>query len=143
MSSLDACSAARTAKSSTLPAPTTDAQLVRVCPHDKLSTSITNCTSESSLATVQRKCQNKTSCELFASDSVFGDPCSGVYKYLAVGYRRNALDVSVDFNPRRHKGGGVNLTPSIFLVLNFCSLTDYQKLWHNCSLFVKTSFDPN
>ena len=52
-------------------------------------------------------------------------------------------------NPRRHKGGGggggaVNLTPpSIFLALNFCSLSDHQKLSHNCSLFVKTSFDPN
>ena len=56
-----------------------------VCPRDKLSTSVTNCTSESALAKVQSKCQNKTSCELFASDSVFGDPCGGVYKYLAVG----------------------------------------------------------
>ena len=34
-------------------------------------------------------------------------------------------------------------TPSIFLALNFCSLTDYQKLWHNCSLFVKTFSDRN
>ena len=57
-----------------------------ICPHYKLSTSVTNCTSESALAKVQSKCQNKTSCELFASDSVFGDPCSGVYKYLAVGF---------------------------------------------------------
>ena len=40
------------------------------------------------------------------------------------------------------KGGGVKLTPpAIFLALNFCSLTDCQKLWHNCSLFVNTSFD--
>ena len=48
-------------------------------------------------------------------------------------------------NPRRHKrrGGGQSDTPSIFLALNLCSLTDYQKLWHNCSLLVKTSFDPN
>ena len=42
------------------------------------------------------------------------------------------------FNSRRHGGGEVNLT-----AINFCSLTDYQKLWHNCSLFIKTSFDPN
>ena len=27
--------------------------------------------------------------------------------------------------------------------LNFCSLTDCQKLWHNCSLFVNTYFDTN
>ena len=42
-------------------------------------------------------------------------------------------------------GGGSNLTPplSVFLALNLYSLTDYQKLWNNCSLFVKTSFDPN
>ena len=31
-----------------------------------------------------------------------------------------------------------------FLALNFRSfMTDYQKLWYNCSLFVNTSFDPN
>ena len=24
-----------------------------------------------------------------------------------------------------------------------CSLTNYQELWHNCSLFVNTSFDTN
>ena len=33
--------------------------------------------------------------------------------------------------------------PSIFLALNFCSLTYYQNIWHNCSFFVKTSLDPN
>ena len=49
----------------------------------------------------------------------------------------------ISINPGRHKGGGVNLNPPpIFLALNFCSLTDYQKLWHNCSLFVKTYFNP-
>ena len=42
-------------------------------------------------------------------------------------------------------GGGLQLTPppSIFLALNLCSLTDCPKLWHNCSLFVNTSFDTN
>ena len=39
-------------------------------------------------------------------------------------------------------GGGAHFdTPLTFLALNFCSLTDYQKLFHNCSLFVKTFFD--
>ena len=42
-------------------------------------------------------------------------------------------------NSRRHKGG----SSLDFLALNFYSLTNYQKLWHNCSLFVKTSFDSN
>ena len=40
-------------------------------------------------------------------------------------------------------GGGQSDTPSIFLALNCFSLTDYQKVWHNCSLFVETPFDPN
>ena len=39
--------------------------------------------------------------------------------------------------------GQIDPHPSIFLALNFCSLTDCQKLWHNCSLFVNTSFDSN
>ena len=41
------------------------------------------------------------------------------------------------------RGGAQSDPPTIFLALNFCSLTDYQKLWHNCSLFVKTSLDFN
>ena len=47
------------------------------------------------------------------------------------------------FNPRSLEGGGQIDPPSIFLALNFYSLTDCQKLWHNCSLFVNTSFDTN
>ena len=41
------------------------------------------------------------------------------------------------------KGGGQINPPSILLAINVCSLTDCQKLWHNCSLFVNTSFDTN
>ena len=42
------------------------------------------------------------------------------------------------------RGGGDQIdTPSIFLALSFCSLSDCQKLWHNCSLFMNTSFDTN
>ena len=40
------------------------------------------------------------------------------------------------------RGGQID-SPSIFLALIFYSLTDCQKLWHNCSLFVNTSFDTN
>ena len=41
------------------------------------------------------------------------------------------------------RGEGQIDPPSIFLALIFCSLLDCQKLWHNCSLFVNTSFDTN
>ena len=46
-------------------------------------------------------------------------------------------EFSKSLNPRSLEGGG-GVNPSIFLALNFCSLTDCQKLWHNCSLFVNT-----
>ena len=38
---------------------------------------------------------------------------------------------------------GLRGPPLIFMALNFCSLTDYQKLCYNCSLFVNTCFDSN
>ena len=41
------------------------------------------------------------------------------------------------------RGGHIDPPPSIFLALNFYSFTDCQKLWHNCSLFVNTSFNTN
>ena len=42
------------------------------------------------------------------------------------------------------EGGGVKLIPlDFFLALNFRSQTDCRKLWHNCPLFVNTSFDFN
>ena len=43
-------------------------------------------------------------------------------------------------------GGGVvggQVDPLEYLALNFCSLTDYRKLWYNCSLLVKIYFDAN
>ena len=51
----------------------------------------------------------------------------------ASGSASKKLDFS--FNPRSLEG--------VLLALNFCSSTDCQKLWHNCSLFVNTSFDTN
>ena len=41
-------------------------------------------------------------------------------------------------------GGGVGwVSGQVFLPLNFCSFTNLQMLWHNCLLFVRTSFDLN
>ena len=55
------------------------------CPHQSILT--TNCNAGNSLAVVQSKCNNQASCELDSSNSVFGDPCVGTYKYLEVEYR--------------------------------------------------------
>ena len=54
-------------------------------------------------------------------------------KMLAIFKRSKTRNFkSVFLNPRRHDGGGgaiLNI-PSRFFALNFCSLADYQKLWH-------------
>ena len=57
----------------------------------------------------------------------------------------DSISISLTLEALGGGGGGVQLTPrpSIFLALYFCSLTDCQKHWHNCSLFVNTSFDTN
>lgn len=53
----------------------------------------TNCHSENTHAIVKGKCHDKPSCELYAHNSVFGDPCPGTYKYLRVMYE--CIDVFV------------------------------------------------
>ena len=57
------------------------------CPHQDQYTSKTNCHAENSHAIVEATCKDKPSCELFADNSVFGDPCFGTYKYLMVKYQ--------------------------------------------------------
>ncbi|XP_068743673.1 uncharacterized protein [Montipora capricornis] len=46
----------------------------------------TNCKAGKSLGIVQKACHGKARCVLSANNSVFGDPCIGTYKYLAVQY---------------------------------------------------------
>ena len=57
----------------------------KVCPganHDN-----TNCKGNGdSLQKVQRKCDGQSTCEVKASNSFFGDPCRGTFKYLQVSY---------------------------------------------------------
>ena len=74
----------------------------------------------------------------FRHDEKYAIPKYGVDNFKACNLFRQ-------FNPSSLEGGGgqIDPPPSIFLALNFCSLTDCQKLWHNCSLFVNTFFDTN
>ncbi|CAD5120030.1 DgyrCDS8611 [Dimorphilus gyrociliatus] len=46
-----------------------------------------NCASENSNAIVKRQCNGKSSCSVLAKNSVFGDPCPGIFKYLEVEYK--------------------------------------------------------
>ena len=45
-----------------------------------------NCHAETSQEVVSRLCDDLRQCEIGATNRVFGDPCSGVYKSLIVSY---------------------------------------------------------
>ena len=47
----------------------------------------TQCVSKSSKGRVIEQCQGKQKCKLPSTNSFFGDPCIGTYKYLQVTYR--------------------------------------------------------
>ena len=48
----------------------------------------TNCRANSNqvLHIVQRWCHNRRSCTVYSGNAHFGDPCSGIFKYLQVKY---------------------------------------------------------
>ena len=54
------------------------------CPHPKISD--LDCSASNSMSIVTSGCEGQTECELFASNSVYGDPCVNTYKYLEVHY---------------------------------------------------------
>ncbi|XP_077978220.1 uncharacterized protein LOC144433736 [Glandiceps talaboti] len=55
-----------------------------VCPH--LQMSDLNCHADNSMDIVKQSCDGQTSCEVDATNQVFGDPCGGTFKYLHVHY---------------------------------------------------------
>jgi len=55
-----------------------------VCPHS--ATSDQDCHAASSVGIVSAACSGQSSCEVSATNGVFGDPCGGTYKYLTVNY---------------------------------------------------------
>ncbi|XP_057301474.1 rhamnose-binding lectin-like isoform X2 [Hydractinia symbiolongicarpus] len=80
-------------KTLNLRCPTGTAIRITYANYGRLSTSIcpgvnshrtTTCRASSSFAKVSAACNGKRSCSIGASNRVFGDPCYGVYKYLAV-----------------------------------------------------------
>ncbi|XP_076813865.1 L-rhamnose-binding lectin CSL3-like [Clavelina lepadiformis] len=46
-----------------------------------------HCKAGNSLTIIKKNCQNKNSCVLKAHNSVFGDPCHGVVKYIKLVYQ--------------------------------------------------------
>ena len=59
-----------------------------ICTDTPHPTSRTDCGPNANhLGIVKNKCDGKTSCELEAKNSVFGDTCPGTYKYLEVDFK--------------------------------------------------------
>ena len=55
-----------------------------ICLHRAMGNS--RCRASSSLSVIMDLCQDETACTITPSNSMFGDPCSYVYKYLEVRY---------------------------------------------------------
>ncbi|XP_077866013.1 uncharacterized protein LOC144353309 [Saccoglossus kowalevskii] len=55
-----------------------------ICPHTAINT--TKCRAKSSLDVVYDQCDGQKSCAIMASNTIFGDPCYGTFKYLQVKY---------------------------------------------------------
>ncbi|XP_002730587.1 rhamnose-binding lectin-like [Saccoglossus kowalevskii] len=51
----------------------------------------TDCSSASSFSIVHEACERKTSCDIHAIHTLFGDPCVGTFKYLDVEYYCNQI----------------------------------------------------
>ncbi|XP_070568451.1 L-rhamnose-binding lectin CSL3-like [Ptychodera flava] len=47
---------------------------------------VTDCRADNSLSLVSGQCDGKSTCDVRASNDVFGDPCWGTFKYLDVTY---------------------------------------------------------
>ena len=58
-----------------------------VCPH--AATSDQGCHETMSTDIVRASCQSQVTCDVAATNGVFGDPCGGTYKYLTVNYLCN------------------------------------------------------
>jgi len=57
-----------------------------------------SCHAGGSLSVVQANCLGRNSCSVFASNSVFGDPCPGLGKALAIRYTYSSLNATSTFS---------------------------------------------
>ncbi|XP_072020462.1 uncharacterized protein [Amphiura filiformis] len=71
-----------------------------VCTNGPIRT--VNCAADNSLHVVQQRCEGQETCDIQASNGVFGDPCGGTFKYLEIQYSCEVKNqVAEVINPRR------------------------------------------
>ena len=58
------------------------------------------CASTRSSGIVKKNCNGKSSCALYASNSVFGDPCGGIVKELVVKHKciEGKIEKKIEYN---------------------------------------------
>ena len=57
-----------------------------VCANNYLNKNTHTCQSNNTLSIVQASCNNRLTCDLQATNELFGNPCGDIYKYLEVSY---------------------------------------------------------
>uniref|UniRef100_A0A1I8HJQ1 SUEL-type lectin domain-containing protein n=1 Tax=Macrostomum lignano TaxID=282301 RepID=A0A1I8HJQ1_9PLAT len=63
------------------------------CPHPQIRT--IKCQARNAVVKVRAACDGKQSCKLQSSNSVFGDPCPGTYKYMLVRHSCQMTDAKL------------------------------------------------
>ncbi|XP_072042492.1 uncharacterized protein [Amphiura filiformis] len=65
-------------------------QTLGVCTDRPIQTA--DCAADNSLDVVQQRCEGQETCDILASNDVFGDPCVGTFKYLLIEYSCDDID---------------------------------------------------
>ena len=110
-----------------------------VCPHSTITREEYECEADSSFDEVAKRCDYKESCQVQASNHVFGDPCGGTYKYLEVQFQcvipdDDYYDDTADCQPEENmdymgsdlNNGRKDLQPNVESCISFCR-TNYPK----------------
>ena len=57
-----------------------------VCNDNTVNIGTSPCRSDTAINIVRKTCDNHRSCDIPATNGIFGDPCSSIFKYLEVEY---------------------------------------------------------
>ncbi|XP_060066268.1 L-rhamnose-binding lectin CSL3-like [Ylistrum balloti] len=95
----------------------------------------THCSSSKSFYKTKTRCQGKRSCRLYSSNSVFGDPCRGTYKYLDVKYRCVAYQKPKTFTKTICESEKVTMICPSSMQLNILYASYGRTDGHTCSRY--------
>jgi hypothetical protein len=103
-----------------------------VCP----SFSTSSCHASISKSKVESLCLNKQSCSVGANNGVFGDPCSGTSKKLAVSFTCKSIAPAGQC-AQANEGSSASLSCPSGQIINSIALASYGTVTGTCPDFVK------